>query len=154
MKQEIRNQQSSLTATFFTLISWGTITKSRQTRCAQTSLDFYCSSHSFAKILNVRFRLANCSISLFKYLKPFASTEKWLSHREATIWQSIFLPSFFCASTLYPLWVKKAQRSSMQCWWVSWHFPTKGIGTTNTFSLRYARDNVGLCVFAHTKKCI
>ena len=27
-----------------------------------------------------------------------ASTEKWLSHREAAIWQSIFLPSFFCAS--------------------------------------------------------
>ena len=24
--------------------------------------------------------------------------EKWISHREATIWQSIFLPSFFCAS--------------------------------------------------------
>ena len=41
----------------------------------------------------------------------------------------------------------------MQCWWVSWRFSTKGIGTTNTFSPRYTRDNVGLCVFAHTKKC-
>ena len=35
--------------TFLTLTSWGTITKSRQTRYAQTSLDFYCSNHSFAK---------------------------------------------------------------------------------------------------------
>ena len=34
---------------FITRISWGTITKSRQTRYAQTCLDFYCSSHSFAK---------------------------------------------------------------------------------------------------------
>ena len=37
-----------------TLISWETITKSRQTRYAQTSLDFYCFSHSFAKCRNVR----------------------------------------------------------------------------------------------------
>ena len=87
----------------FTLISWGTIRFLRGTICLAESCTFlnpwnHCTSHSFAKILNVRFRLANCSISLFKYLQPFASTEKWLSHREAAIWQSIFLPSFFCAS--------------------------------------------------------
>ena len=87
----------------FTLISWGTIRFLRGTICLAKSCMFlnpwnHCTSHSFAKILNVRFRLANCSISIFNHLQTLASIEKWLSRREAAIWQSIFLPSFFCAS--------------------------------------------------------
>ena len=83
----------------FTLISWGTIGFLRGTICLAKSYTFlnpwnHCTRHSFAKILNVRFRFTNCSISLIKYLKPLASTEKWLSHREATIWQSLFCQAF------------------------------------------------------------
>ena len=83
----------------FTLISWGTIRFLRGTICLAESCTFlnpwnHCTSHSFAKILNVRFRLANCSISLFNHLQTLASIERWLSRREATIWQSLFCQAF------------------------------------------------------------
>ena len=67
---------------FITRISWGTITKSRQTRYAQTCLDFYCSSHSFAKT----HKLTCCLLITQFHLYLKIEHKRKAKLREAVIW--------------------------------------------------------------------
>ena len=95
----------------FTLISWGTIRFLWGTICLAKSCMFlnpwnHCTSHSFTKILNVRFRLANCWISVLLLNHYIAHYSYYYTAKR--LYGKAFFAKLFLCEHIVPLVGKKS----------------------------------------------